>query len=280
MAVNLSPVGGVAAQFFDNNGNPLTGGKIYTYLAGTTTPVAAYTSSNGATAWTNPIVLNAAGRVSGSGEIWLTADTSYKFLLRDSADVLIATYDNITGINGTGITSNASNVTYDPAGAGAVATTVQAKLRESVSILDFGASTSATAAANTTAIQAALNSGAKTIFAPAGTYQFTTLTIPENVSLVGEGSTNTFFETATSAEAITFNGTYNTQLHGFTLNQTGAVQGKGLYLIDQYFVTMIDVTTNGFQYGLYALQAIYHYIRECKFEGGEYGIYYGGFGTV
>ena len=25
MAVNLSPVGGVAAQFFDNSGNPLTG---------------------------------------------------------------------------------------------------------------------------------------------------------------------------------------------------------------------------------------------------------------
>ena len=58
------------------------------------------------------------------------------------------------------------------------------------------------------------------------------------------------------------------------------MQGKGLYLIDQYFVTMIDITVNGFQYGLYALQAIYHYIRECKFEGGQYGIYYGGVGTV
>ena len=40
MAVNLSPVGGVAAQFFDNSGNVLTGGKIYTYAAGTTTPQA------------------------------------------------------------------------------------------------------------------------------------------------------------------------------------------------------------------------------------------------
>jgi hypothetical protein len=160
-----------------------------------------------------------------------------------------------------------------------VATNVEVKLSETVSILDFGADPTG-ATDSTTEIQAALNSGAKTIFAPAGTYQFTTLTIPENVSLVGEGSTNTFFETATSAEAITFSGTYNTQLHGFTLNQTGAVQGKGLYLIDQYFVTMIDVTTNGFQYGLYALQAIYHYIRECKFENGSYGAYYGGIGTV
>ena len=99
MAVNLSPVGGVAAQFFTNTGAVLTGGKLYTYAAGTTTPAVTYTSSNGLTAWTNPIVLNAAGRVPGSGEIWLTDGINYKFVLKDSNDVLIATYDNITGIN-------------------------------------------------------------------------------------------------------------------------------------------------------------------------------------
>ena len=99
MAVNLSPVGGVAAQFFDNAGNVLTGGKLYTYAAGTTTPQTAYTTSAGNVAWSNPIILDAAGRVSGSGEIWLTDGLLYKFILRDSNDVLIATYDNINGIN-------------------------------------------------------------------------------------------------------------------------------------------------------------------------------------
>jgi hypothetical protein len=99
MAVNLSPVGGVAAQFFTNTGAVLTGGKLFTYLAGTTTPATAYTSSNGSTAWTNPIVLDAAGRVPSGGEIWITDGISYKFVLKDSTDVLIATYDNITGIN-------------------------------------------------------------------------------------------------------------------------------------------------------------------------------------
>lgn len=99
MAVNLSPVGGVAAQFFTNTGAVLTGGKLFTYLAGTTTPATTFTSSSGATAWTNPIVLDAAGRVSGSGEIWLTDSVSYKFVLKDANDVLIATYDNIVGIN-------------------------------------------------------------------------------------------------------------------------------------------------------------------------------------
>ena len=97
MAVNLSPIWGAGAQLLDNSGNVLSGGKIYTYAAGTTTPAATYTSSNGLTANSNPIILNSAGRV--PYEIWLTDGISYKFVLKDSNDVLIATYDNLTGIN-------------------------------------------------------------------------------------------------------------------------------------------------------------------------------------
>jgi hypothetical protein len=96
MAVFLSPVGGAAAQFFTDSGVPLTGGKLYTYAAGTTTPQASYTSSSGGTAHANPIILDSAGRVPG-GEIWLSAPP-YKFVLNTSTDVLIATYDNISGI--------------------------------------------------------------------------------------------------------------------------------------------------------------------------------------
>ena len=97
MAVFLSPVGGVAAQFFTNTGAVLTGGKLYTYAAGTTTPLPSYTTSAGSTARTNPIVLNSAGRVPDGGEVWITS-ASYKFVLTDSTDVLIATYDNVFGI--------------------------------------------------------------------------------------------------------------------------------------------------------------------------------------
>jgi hypothetical protein len=98
VAVNLSPIGGVAAQFFDNSGNILSGGKIFTYAAGTTTPQATYTSSSGVTAHANPIILDAAGRVP-SGEIWLTDGSQYKFLIKTSTDVQIGSYDNIFGIN-------------------------------------------------------------------------------------------------------------------------------------------------------------------------------------
>jgi len=99
MAVFLSPVGGAAAQFFTNSGVILSGGKLYTYAAGTTTPKVTYTSSSGNTAHTNPIILDSAGRVPG-GEIWLSANP-YKFALYTSTDVLIATYDNISGIGAT-----------------------------------------------------------------------------------------------------------------------------------------------------------------------------------
>ena len=156
MAVNLSPAGGVAAQFFTNSGAVLTGGKLYTYLAGTTTPATTYTTSVGNVAWTNPIVLDAAGRVPSSGEIWLTESTLYKFVLKDSNDVLIATYDNISGINdgiATLITdlANTSNpakgdalVGFRQSNAsgnltGSVGRTVHQKLQEIISFKDFGA---------------------------------------------------------------------------------------------------------------------------------------------
>lgn len=116
MAVNLSAFGGVGWQFFDNNGVILTGGKIYSYTAGTTTPAATYTTSAGTTAHTNPIILNSAGRVPG-GEIWLQMGSNYKFVLKDSNDVLIATYDNIYGSGSRvayldNFTGNGSQVNY------------------------------------------------------------------------------------------------------------------------------------------------------------------------
>lgn len=120
-AVSLSIFGGVGSQFFDNNGNPLSGGKIYTYEAGTTTPLATYTSSSGNTAHTNPIILDAAGRVPAGGEIW-NALQLYKFVLKTSADVTIASYDNVgSSFNATAIianfTGNGSTVAFTLASA-------------------------------------------------------------------------------------------------------------------------------------------------------------------
>jgi len=120
-AVSLSIFGGVGAQFFNNSGSaPLSGGKIYSYEAGTTTPLATYTSSTGNTAHTNPIILDSAGRVPG-GEIWNQLQL-YKFVLETSTGVLIATYDNVgSSFNATAIianfTGNGSTVAFTLASA-------------------------------------------------------------------------------------------------------------------------------------------------------------------
>lgn len=178
MTVNLSALAGAGQQFFSDSGVPLSGGKLYSYAAGTTTPQATYTSAAGSTAHTNPIVLNSAGRVA-TGEIWVTALQVYKFALYTSTDVLIATWDNITGVSGTGIATDAALVSYTPAGTGAVVTNVQSKLRETVSVFDFmTAAQIADVIANTqtqdvtAAIQAAINTD-KQVYFPAGTYKTT-----------------------------------------------------------------------------------------------------------
>ena len=99
MALNLSPLGGAGWQFFDNNGVPLAGGLLYTYSAGTTSPLATYTTSSGVTPNANPIVLDAAGRP--AGEIWLSP-VAYKLVLKTSAGVQLWSMDNITGLPSAG----------------------------------------------------------------------------------------------------------------------------------------------------------------------------------
>ena len=89
MSANLSAV--PKLQFFDNNGNPLVAGKLYTYAAGTTTPLATYTDASAATPNTNPIILDSRGEAN----VWLSA-TTYKFVLKDASDVTIWTVDNIS----------------------------------------------------------------------------------------------------------------------------------------------------------------------------------------
>ena len=82
------------AQFLDASGNPLVGGKVYTYAAGTTTPLATFTTGAGTVANTNPVILDSRGEAN----IWYSNGTSYKVALTDSADALIWTVDNIVTI--------------------------------------------------------------------------------------------------------------------------------------------------------------------------------------
>lgn len=86
----------VARQFLDANGNAYSGGKLYTYTAGTTTDKATYQDDAGATPHANPIILDSAGRI--PAEVWGTTG-AYKLKLDTSADVTVWTRDDIVGTN-------------------------------------------------------------------------------------------------------------------------------------------------------------------------------------
>jgi len=92
-------------QFLDANGNPLSYGLLYTYIAGTTSPLTTYTTAAQTTANTNPIVLDSRGQA----DVWLLAGFGYKFTLQNSSGVLQYTVDNITAA-GTISTQNADAV--------------------------------------------------------------------------------------------------------------------------------------------------------------------------
>jgi len=94
-SVLLSSVG-IGQQYFDNNGVPLSGGLIYTYQAGSSTPLATYTDNGGTTANANPIVLDSSGRV--PNEIWLLQGYSYKFIIQSASGTSLITLDNLYGI--------------------------------------------------------------------------------------------------------------------------------------------------------------------------------------
>ena len=176
-------------QFLDSNGAPLVGGKLYTYAAGTTTPQVTYTDFGGGTPNANPVILDSRGEAS----VWL-GTALYKMALYSSTNVLIWTVDNIGGFATLAqlAASGGSNlIGFLQAGTGAVATTVQAKLRESVSVKDFGAVGDGVTD-DTVAIQAAINSfpsGQGTIFFPKGIYLVTsTITVAQDrINLIGQG---------------------------------------------------------------------------------------------
>ena len=258
MTVNLSALGGAGQQFFDNNGDPLTGGKLYSYVAGTTTPQATYTTAAGNVPHANPIILDAAGRVA-TGEIWVSAGQNYKFVLKTSTEVTIATWDNITGINGTGIATNASLVEYDPPYTGGVTIMVEGKLAQTVSVLDFiplnlhadiKAGTSSTPV--DTYIQAAIDAvyPSGTIYFPRGTYLVAAAPTAigfKGLNLIGDGPDFTRIFATGSNAAFQTNGFWRSIIQGIMFRQDGVrTAGGATFELDGGFAGGFGVQGNQF----------------------------------
>ena len=96
MSVYLCPTFGAGYQSFLYNGSPNALGYINTYLAGTNTPAATYTTQAGNVANPTSIELNAAG--SPPNEIWLTGGQAYKIIVTDANANVLGTFDGLYGI--------------------------------------------------------------------------------------------------------------------------------------------------------------------------------------
>lgn len=202
MSASLIPT--PVMQFFDSNGNPLSGGKVYTYAAGTSTPLATYTDQGGATPNANPVILDSRGEAA----IWfgVSSTSSYKIVLKTSADVLIWTADNVTAsLASLAASSGSSLIGFLQAGTGAVARTVQAKERDIISVKDFGAVGDGVTN-DTSAVQAAITYAAplgKSIYLPAGTYKVTSTLIKAQsnygLNMYGDGAALTRISYTTGA---------------------------------------------------------------------------------
>lgn len=90
----------------DANGNPVSGAKIYTYVAGTTTLVATYTDVALMVANTNPIIADSAGRYIA----FLSPGASYKYVVQFADGSSLRTQDNISATPATSTNIDISGV--------------------------------------------------------------------------------------------------------------------------------------------------------------------------
>jgi len=246
-------------QFFDANGNPLAGGKLYSYAAGTTTPLATYTDYGGGTANSNPVILDSRGEAN----VWFGTG-QYKLKLTDADDVEVYTVDNLNGPDAATLavlaaSSGSSLIGYINSGSGATARTVQARLRDMISVKDFGAVGDGTTN-DVTAIQAAITAAAArpssgsiaglggisgaTVYFPSGVYRINSgITIPDGVKLLGSGERATVINYYGSGAAVS-NPTPGTRIGKIgIMEMTIADKGTGTIGLDLNSVSYSEFTS-------------------------------------
>lgn len=176
----------------------LTGGQVYTFAAGTTTPKAIYADKALSNAYAQPLILDSDGRAIAYG------DGLYKFVIKDSASNTVFTVDNVEINSLAEVLADAS----DPFGVDLTQTNL------TVTNLTVASATVSTLAALTPSTLNGLSMNNTTITAVA------TATTPTGVpnlqqvtDLIGASSINTdnlmYRDGSNASPAVTFSGTFN-----------------------------------------------------------------------
>jgi hypothetical protein len=276
-------------------GVPLVGGRLYTYDYGTTSQKTAYTDAAGAVPHTYTadgsggqyIALNARGEL--PAPLYLTSG-SYDLALKraDGSSVWTRRADGQTSSADLSATSGASLVGFIQAGTGAVARTAQSKLRENVSVKDFGAVGDGVAD-DTAALQLALNWAASAggrLFFPAGTYKITSaLTLTMNaasdtsqnrVALIGAGSGCTEIAPSAAFTALTVTSADTNFADYWTIQglrfQGPGNTGLGLDVEKAAWFQARDIVVHGFANGILARDVLSCLFDSCNIRNNVSGL--------
>lgn len=233
-------------SYADSNGNPLAGGRLYTYAAGTSTPLATYSDAAGLVPNANPVVLDARGEAT---VFWGSA--AYKVVLKDAADVTVWTQDDLTVRGLVTATGAATARTIEDhlatlpdskvtATGSTTPRTLAVRFTDSVQAADFGASPAYTAVTNRAAIQAAIDYvesiGGGTVTLGRGTYDIGAyLVLKSGVTLQGMGVGVSTIRGSVIRQVIIANAITHFGLRDLTVTTDGTDGIIGVELTDSTF---------------------------------------------
>lgn len=290
---NAVPMPTPEIQYLNADGTPMVGGKLCTYAAGTSTPLATYTSSTAGASNTNPIILDPAGRAS----VWV-GPRLYKFVLRTGGTAnscndgaIIWSQDNVADTtlyfaNYVKTVGTSSLITYICAQAGCTIRTTESKDRDTYSTYDFGAvcdgSTDDSAVIQTgittmIALGSGDQAGGELVFPPGKTCSVGTagLTIPNTAtgitlsSPVMQGATLTYSGTVAALTIGAVGDTvynYRTTIKGLRFDITGAgANAAGVLMYSSLYWRLQQIRVKSDN----AFSASANHQVGIKFSGGE-----------
>lgn len=228
-------------QFFDNDGAPLAGGKVYSYTAGTSTPLATYTDQGGATPNANPVILDA----NGEANIWVS-DAYYKFVIKDANDVTLRTIDQASVANDVVAEATAARDAALAAQAAAETAETNAETAETnAETAETNAAASASAAATSATNAATSATNAATSTTNAANSATAAATSETNAATSATNAATSATNAANSATAAATSETNAANSATAAAASVSAATGLAEYADDAAFVTANGTAEDG-----------------------------------